>query len=193
MSWRSEGLLGLRAGTPQGLQGGAMIPLCTIWGRQKLGFSRCNKGRTPGPGRLAYRVVHGSGAEARGGGSGPPGGRIVQSAVRTRCSLPRAGICVLSTGTTQAPTHALLDTRSGGETPVTRGVSQGQQLWMMVTSHGVALELRGRSGEEEPRGPRGQARRGRGVAQSRLCGRTELLRQDGLWRRPCAWPPAPRE
>lgn len=55
MSWPSEGLLGLRAGPPQGLQVGAMIHLCTIWGQEKLGFSRCNKGRTPGQGRLAYR------------------------------------------------------------------------------------------------------------------------------------------
>lgn len=159
-------------------------------GARETGFFQVQQRKDTGAGKVS---VSGSGswtwAEARGWGWQRPPGRENRAECRENSVFPPAcGICVLSAGITQAPTHALLDTRSGGETAVTRGVPEGQQLWVMVTRHGVALELGGRSGEEEPRGPWGPARRGRGAAESYSRGRTELLRRDGLWKRMCAWP-----
>lgn len=139
-------------------------------GARETGFFQVQQRKDTGAGEVS---VSGSGswtwAEARGWGwqrQRPPGRENRAECRENSVFPPACGICVLFTGITQAPTHALLDTRSGGETAVTRGVSEGQQLWVMVTSHGVALELGSRSGEEEPRGPWGPARRGRGAAES---------------------------
>lgn len=126
---------------PQGLQGGEVSPLYQHPGHEKLGFSKWNKGGTPGlEGRhteewlVALSESKQGQEEAESGlgeGQRPPcPPRTGRQAENSAFPPPCRDLCSVHWHD-PAPTHKLLDRESGGgETPARQEDSEGQQLQM---------------------------------------------------------------